>query len=214
MLRRSGSASDVGVGSVEVALVAETEFREVFYSQHGAFGQQWVEGEGARWLDPLLPSTPVRGDSLLEWLSGASSHLALSWETLARVLPDVSGALAEPGGCRVVLEVLPLSATRVATLRKHGFSLVRGAADDPATLAEGDAPAVMPGGRQWWHAGKVPVTAPPFQLDLDAAEAAMDSRDRGFPSEPAERRAMRAFLPVPWDPAGGWAPVCRRGWRR
>ena len=95
-------------------------------------------------MDPLLPSTPVRGDSLLEWLSGASSHLALSWETLVRVLPDVSGALAEPGGCRVVLEVPPLSAARAATLRRHGFSLVRGAADGPAALAEEDAPARLP----------------------------------------------------------------------
>ena len=33
-------------------------------------------------MEPLLPSTPVRGDSLLEWLSGASSHLALSFHPL------------------------------------------------------------------------------------------------------------------------------------
>ena len=86
VLRRPGSAGAAVRGTSESSLVAETEFREVFYSRHGAFGQQWVEGDGARWLEPLLPSTPVRGDSLLEWLSGASSHLALSWETLARAL--------------------------------------------------------------------------------------------------------------------------------
>ena len=71
--------------------------------------------------------------------------------------------------------------------------LVRGAADGPAAFVEGDTPASLPGGRQWWHAGRVPVTTPHFQLDLDAAEAAMDPRDRGFPSEPAERRAMRTL---------------------
>ena len=78
---------------------------------------------------------------------------------------------SEPGGCRVVVEVLPLSAARAATLRRHGFSLVRGAADGPAAFTEGEAPVCLPGGRQWWHAGRVPVTAPRFQLDLDFASS-------------------------------------------
>ena len=111
VLRRSGaSGAAVGQGP-EGALVAETEFREIFYSRHGAFGQQWVEeGGGARGLDPLLPSTPLRGASLCEWHSGASTHLALSGETAAQVLPDVVRALAAPRGCRVVLELLGGSA--------------------------------------------------------------------------------------------------------
>ena len=48
VLRRPGSAGAAVRGTSESALVAETEFREVFYSRHGAFGQQWVEGGGAR----------------------------------------------------------------------------------------------------------------------------------------------------------------------
>ena len=44
-LRRSAPGSSV---VAELSLVSETEFREVFYSRHGAFDRQWVEGGGAR----------------------------------------------------------------------------------------------------------------------------------------------------------------------
>ena len=206
-LRRSAPGSSV---VAELSLVSETEFREVFYSRHGAFDRQWVEGGGARWLDTLLPATPVvgatsvsalsRGSSLYDWLVGSSAHLALTWGTLELVLPEVVRALRSPGGCRVVLELPRVGRVSGAVLRDHGFRLVREAADGLVRYADGEVRASLPGGRQWWHAGHVPVTAPDFQLDLSAAEAAMDLRDQGVPTEPAERRAMRAFLPVPWDP--------------
>ena len=76
VLRRTDASSPVEMGGSEGSLVAETEFREVFYSRHGAFGQQWVDGGEARWLDPLLPSTLLPGASLSDWLSGASLHLS------------------------------------------------------------------------------------------------------------------------------------------
>ena len=80
----------------------------MFYSRHGAFDRQWVEGGGARWVDTLLPATPVmcaasgsalsRGSSLYDWLVGSSAHLALSWGTLELVLPEIVRALRSPGG--------------------------------------------------------------------------------------------------------------------
>ena len=194
----------------ELSLVLETEFREVFYSRHGAFDRQWVEDGGARWLDALLPTTPVlaavtasslsSGSALYDWLVGSSAHLALSWESLGLVLPEVLRALGSTDGCQVVLELPRVGHAAGALLRDHGFLLVREATDGVVSYADGDVRARLPGGRQWWRGGRVPVTVPAFQLDLSAAEAAMDLRDQGVPTEPAERRAMRSFLPVPWDP--------------
>ena len=134
-------------------------------------------GGGAKWLDPLLlPPSCVAFRCSSGSPGRRRTSLCHGRHCCRRWLPDVSGALAAPGGCRVVLELPPLSTARATTLWRQGFSLVRGASDGPAAVAAmARRLHVCPVGvSQWWHAGRVPVTAPHFQLDLDAAEAAMD----------------------------------------
>ena len=55
VLRRAGAPGPAEVGDPEGARVADTEFREVFHSRHGAFGQQWVEEGGREIVGPVAP---------------------------------------------------------------------------------------------------------------------------------------------------------------
>ena len=71
----------------------------------------------------------------------------------------------------------------------------------PPVFAEADASASLPSPSEWWSFGSRRSLAPAHVLDLADAESRMDPRDRGEFADDPDRKRMRAYLPVPWDPA-------------
>ena len=183
------------------ALVREVEFREVFYSRYGDFVQQWVEPGSYALLGTLLPDAGLLEDPIGPWLAGVSTHLQMRWERASPLLGDLVRVTGGEERGRVVLQLSAVDRYARRRLAEHGFRQIRRTLTGaPAFEGELDgSPARALQGSSWWVAGALPELKPPPQLDLDRAEAAMDARDRGQPSEPPERKEMRSFLPVPWD---------------
>ena len=189
--------------TVTDALVREVEFREVFYSSHGDFVQQWVEPEGYSLLGTLLPDAVRLSAPVGPWLAGASTHLQMTWDRARSLLGELTILVGGAARGRVVLQLPTLDRAARRLLSEHGFRRFRRSlSGDPRfTGADDGSPARSRHGSSWWVGGALPAMEPPPQLDLDRAEAAMDARDRGLPAEPPERKEMRSFLPVPWNPA-------------
>ena len=189
--------------TVTDALVREVEFREVFYSSHGDFVQQWVEPEGDSLLGTLLPDAVRLSAPVGPWLAGASTHLQMTWDRASSLLGELTSLVGGAARGRVVLQLPTLDRAARRLLSEHGFRRFRRSlSGDPRfTGADDGSPARSRHGSSWWVGGALPAMEPPPQLDLDRAEAAMDARDRGLPAEPPERKEMRSFLPVPWNPA-------------
>ena len=196
----AGAADEVATVRLSPAdMVAEVEFREVYYAPEGDFDRQWTT-LGTRFLDSMRDTPPAPVAERQAWLEGHSSHLELSWDQwAAHWRPLVLGALSVPN-TRVVLQLLPASGSQRRELVSSGFRLVRSSTRGAPEFAEGAQRAALPTPSEWWAAGCRRNVAPSFRLDLDEAERRMDPKDRGEYAESDEAKRARSHLPVPWDP--------------
>ena len=199
----SRSRGPAAVESIDgdVAVVEEVEFREVQYSSVGGFTQQHVPSGAQRWLDVLVDSDAFQGGDRAAWLAGGNTHIECSLRDLRGWVAPVLAARSSAPDTRVTVQLPPVGAESAQQLRDAGFIFRRRSVRGPPVFAEADAPALLPSPSEWWSFGSRRSLAPAHVLDLADAENRMDPRDRGEFADDPDRKRMRAYLPVPWDPA-------------
>ena len=185
----------------DVAVVEEVEFREVQYSTVGGFTQQHVPSGSQRWLDVLIDSDAFQGGDRSSWLAGGNTHIECSLRDLRGWIAPALAARSSAPDTRVTVQLPPVGAESAQQLRDAGFIFRRRSVRGPPVFAEADAPASLPSPSEWWSFGSRRSLAPAHVLDLADAESRMDPRDRGEFADDPDRKRMRAYLPVPWDPA-------------
>ena len=203
-----GASSPVGDQHMTgaTAMVREVEFREVFYGREGNYDQ--VRSHEApperEWLTLLRPS--LVGGEQSRSLDGLSTLIVTRHVDLTSWLEEACLSLTRTPGTRVVLQI-PAGGAAPGTsrrLRGAGFREVRRNSRGAASLARGETPAALPSPWVWWAAGEERCAPSRRPLDLHAAEAGLDPRDRGEIKDDAEAKAARPFLPVEHDPAKWW----------
>ena len=185
------------------SLVREVEFREVFYCRGGNFDQvcSLEDQPEIEWLSLLRPALSASGERRA--FDGLSSLVVTRHEDLPFWIGKAKAALEQTPGTRLVLQI-PAGGAAPGTsrrLREAGFREVRRSSRGEARLAMGESPAVLPSPWVWWAAGEERCAPSRRPLDLQAAEAGLDPRDRGEIQDDADAKAARPFLPVEHDPA-------------
>ena len=197
--RPRGAAATVD-GDGAVAVVEEVEFREVQYSSVGGFTQQHVPDGAPRWLDVLIETDAFQGSDRAAWLAGENTHIACSLSALRGWLAPILAARSSAPDTRVTVQLPPVGAQSAQQLLDAGFILRRRSVRGPPQCAETDTPAALPAPSEWWSFGSRRSMPPAHVLDLAEAERRMDPRDRGEMADDPDRKLMRAYLPVPWNP--------------
>ena len=185
----------------EADVVWEVESREVHYSLHGGFGQCWPSRDSPTALAGVVPEPARSGPISVEALEGENSLLGWQGPGSVASVAEIVIQAVKSLGTRAVVEAR--SHQEEALLASAGFSFVRRIERGEPVLASDDAPARLPVRRSWWALGERRSVPPSFRLDLDAAEAALDPRDRGEFPEEAGVKEMRSCLPLPHD-ASRW----------
>ena len=192
----AGQGSVLGTGRAKSSAVGVVEFRELYYSHAGGYGQQWVSPGVSGRLEDVSAGEVVTLEAeglVAEKLQGHNTFVELEDSQFESALGLVMEALSvsDRTGTRVTMVA---DVSRAEQLERCGFERLS------CSTKYGGGDALEKQGKVAYCRGRRSVR-PAGRLEHKDVEPFMDWRDRtGWKPDPDEKRRL-TWEPMPHDPS-------------